>query len=157
MGKGVRWSLAGPGLVLAALALCACVEEAIDDPKQVVISLFGAMEKDDKAGLARVLDVPELMKATGSDYATQTAEPRMWTSPEQIFDDLTGEGQTKAVWFRHQRIVNQAKIMGETATVEVTFVDKAASHGYRTQFGLHRKHGKWLIYSFQTLQEAPQQ
>jgi hypothetical protein len=143
-------------LALAAVALCACVEEAAADPKQAVISLFGAMEKNDKAGLARVLDVPELMKATGSDYATQTSEPRKWTSPEQIFDDLTGEGQTKTVWFRHQRIVNQANIMGETATVEVTFVDKEASRGYRTQFGLHLKNGKWLIYSFQTLQEAPQ-
>ena len=40
--------------------------------------------------------------------------------------------------------------MDETATVEVTFVDKVNSKAYLTKFGLHKVNGKWRIYSFKT-------
>ncbi len=138
-------------LVASAMLLGACGSDtAGDDPKKTVISMFGAMEKDDKAALAHILDLAELMRSSDSDYSTQTDNPRTFTSPQQILDDLTGDGKTKTNWFRLQRIVNKAQIMGETATVEVTFVDKAASKGYRTKFGLHLKQGKWRIYTFKT-------
>lgn len=140
------------GLVCAiSIALSACGGTDMSDPKEVVIAMFGAMEKDDKATLTHMLDIPELMRYTQEDYAIQQEEGRVFTNPEQVLDDLTGDGETKRVWFAHQRIVSQVQIMGETATVEVTFVDKDASQGYRTAFGLHLKHGEWRIYSFKTL------
>ena len=115
------------------------------DPRKVVIAMFGAMEKNDKASLARLLDLVELMKAGNEDYSLGGGEPRVWTNPEQILDDLTGEGLTKSRWFALQRIVNESEISGETAAVEVTFVDKDQSKGYRTKFGVHNINGKWKI------------
>jgi len=125
----------------------------MSEPREVVISLFGAMEKNDEASLTHLLDIPELMRNSQEDYALQVENARVFTNPEEVLKDLTGEGETKRVWFALQRIVSNARIMGETATVDVTFVDKAASHGYRTTFGLHLKYGEWRIYSFKTVQE----
>jgi len=143
------------GLLLLTSALVSgCSDLDMEDPRQVVIAMFGAMEKNDQAALAHILDLPELMKTSGDDYAFQTDKPRVFHDPQEILEDLTGEGKTKEVWFSLQRIVNKAQIMGETATVEVTFVDKDASRGYRTAFGLHKRHGKWRIFSFQTMQEG---
>jgi hypothetical protein len=119
-----------------------------EDPRQVVISFFGAMQKDDKAALAHMLDMVELMRSSSSDYALQTDKPRTFTSPEDVLNDLTGEGKTKARWFSMQRIVNEAEVQEDHALVEVTFVDKDASKGYRTKFGLHKLQEKWRIYSF---------
>ena len=134
--------------------LMACSTSNVSDPKSAVIAMFGAMEKDDKAALAHLLDLAELMRHYGEDYALQTDSPRVFTSPEQILDDLTGEGLTKRRWFSLQRIVNKADVMGETATVEVTFVDKQLSRAYLTRFGLHVVNGKWKIYSFKTIQSS---
>ena len=132
--------------------LAGCVGGSLGDPKKTVISFFGAMEKDDKAALAHLLDLAELMKNVSEDYAFHSDDSaRVFTSPQQILDDLTGEGVTKTRWFSYQRIVNKAEVMGETATVEVTFVDKDQSKGYRTKFGLHVKNGKWKIYSFKAI------
>lgn len=148
----------GTALLLATImlvGLAACGGgDASEDPRQTVIAMFGAMEKNDKGALLRLLDIPELMKSSGEDYSVQTDNPREWKNPEEILADLTGDGKTKEVWFKHQRIVNKAQVMGTSATVEVTFVNKEASKGYRTEFGLHRKHGKWMIYSFQTMREG---
>jgi len=143
--------------LLAALSLVfglsACSGVDTSDPREVVIAFFGAMEKDDKAALARLLDIVELMKNTQQDYSLQTDDKRVFTNPEDLLDDLTGDGRTKTAWFRLQRIVSKANITGQVATVEVTFVDKGASQGYRTSFGLQRNEGRWRIYSFKTHQD----
>ena len=136
----------------ALLALSGCGGGSLGDPKKTVISFFGAMEKDDKAALAHLLDLSALMKNVSEDYAFHSDDSaRVFTSPQQILDDLTGDGFTKTRWFSYQRIINKAEVMGETATVEVTFVDKDQSQGYRTKFGLHVQNGKWKIYSFKAI------
>ena len=138
--------------VLTVLGLVGCGSDDEFDPRKVVISMFGAMEKNDKATLAHILDLVELMKTTQQDYALGGVNARVWTNPQQILDDLTGDGLTKQRWFSYQRIVNKAEIFGETASVEVTFVDKEKSKGYRTKFGVHKVNEKWKIYSFRTIQ-----
>ena len=136
-------------------ALMACSYSAVTDPKSAVIAMFGAMERDDKAALAHLLDLAELMRNYDEDYALQSESPRVFTNPEQILEDLTGDGLTKRRWFSLQRIINKVDVLGETATVEVTFVDKQLSQGYLTRFGVHVVHGKWKIYSFKTIQSNP--
>jgi hypothetical protein len=121
----------------ALFVLSGCVGGSLGDPKKTVIRFFGAMEKDDKAALAHLLDLSELMKNVSEDYA--------------FLDDLTGDGLTKTRWFSYQRIINKVEVMGETATVEVTFVNKDQSKGYRTKFGLHVLNEKWKIYSFKAI------
>ncbi|MDH3892549.1 MAG: hypothetical protein OEV49_15900 [candidate division Zixibacteria bacterium] len=138
-------------MVLALIGGCASDKDS-EAPKKTVIALFGAMEKDDQAALLYVLDLPELMMSLNEDYALQTDSPRVFTNPEQILDDLTGEGKTKKTWFALQRIISGVNLTGEeTATVDVTFVDKEKSKGYMTRFGLHKVNGKWKIYSFKTV------
>lgn len=141
--------------VSCCIGLCAglgCSGSDQSDPRQVVISFFGAMERNDQAALAHVLDLASLMRNTTEDYAVSTDSPRTFTDPRQILNDLTNDGLTKTRWFSMQRIINDAQITGETATVEVTFVDKKASMGYRTKFGLRKTNGKWRIFSFKTFE-----
>jgi len=140
-------------VTVGAMLLAACDSSDLSDPRQTVISLFGAMEKDDEAALTHLLDLPKLMRQSQEDYAVQRDDARVFTNPEQVLKDLTGDGETKRIWFAHQRIIANAAVIGETATVEVTFVDKEASQGYRTKFGLHLKNGEWRIYSFRTFTE----
>ena len=149
----MRLRLLAAILAVAAVGLSGCGGMDMSDPRQVVISMFGAMEKNDKAALTHLLDLAELMRQTQQDYALQADQARVFTSPEQVLDDLTGEGETKRIWFGMQRIINKSEITGDNAAVEVTFVDKEASRGYRTSFGLHKVQGEWRIYSFKTLQE----
>ncbi|MFQ5499498.1 MAG: hypothetical protein ACE5FH_07485 [Candidatus Zixiibacteriota bacterium] len=138
-------------LVLIA-TVAGCSSSGPADPKQTVIAMFGAMEKDDMATLAHLLDLTELMKDKGEDYALQTNQPRAFVNPQQILEDLTGDGLTKKRWFSYQRVINKTEMYGESASVEVTFVDKEASQGFMTRFGVHMVNGKWKIYSFKTIE-----
>ncbi len=135
-------------LFCTALLFSACGGSGPSDPRETVIVFFGAMEKDDQAALAHLLDLAELMKNTQKDYALNSDEPRQFTSPVEILEDLTGNGLTKQRWFSMQRIVNRSEISGDQATVEVTFADKSSDKNYLTKFGLHIVDGKWKIYTF---------
>lgn len=141
--------------VISALAVSGCGKSAPPDPRSAVIAMFGAMEKDDQAALAHLLDLAELMRST-NDYSLQTNKPRLFTNPKQILDDMTGNGETKRRWFSMQRIVSTSEVTGESATVDVTFVDKTTSIGYLTKFGLHIVNRKWKIYSFKTIDAPPE-
>jgi hypothetical protein len=134
-------------LVMIALVV-GCSSGSTGSPKDTVIALFGAMEKDDRAAIANILDLGEMMKRSTEDYALSGGEPRVFTTPEDILADLTGTGETKLRWFSLQRIVANASITEDVANVEVTFVDKVGSKGYRTEFGLHKVHDRWKIFSF---------
>jgi hypothetical protein len=136
-------------ILLPAMLSIACTSSGPAGPRDAVIQFFGAMEKDDQAALAHLLDLVELMKNSEFDYSLSTEDkPRVFTSPIEILEDLTGDGLTKKRWFALQRIINEVEIFGETATVEVTFVDKNSSEGYRTKFGVHVVNDKWKIYTF---------
>ena len=142
------------GLVIVGLPI-ACSDADLDDPREVVIALFGAMEKNDEARLAHILDLPSLMRNTEEDYALAGGQPRVFTNPQDILKDLTHDGETKRRWFQFQRIVNKAVVTDDVASVEVTFVDKDSSRGYMTNFGLRKTNDKWRIYSFKTLKDSP--
>jgi hypothetical protein len=152
-GKGIRLSLVLVGSLFAVLSGCSSGSNS-SDPRQVVISFFGAMEKNDQAALAHMLDLPSLMKNMAEDYAVQTDSPRVFTNPQDILIDLTNTGLTKTRWFSLQRVVANSQVNEDNAIVEVTFVDKQASRGYRTHFGLHKMNDVWKIYSFMTFEGA---
>lgn len=125
--------------------------EPQDSPRNTVIHLFGAMERNDRAAVNDILDLPSLMEERTEDYALQADTPRVFHSPDEILDDLTGDGKTRQRWFSLQRVVGSADIMGDTAFVEISFVDKIKSIQYFNKFGLRRVNGHWKIYSFRTI------
>jgi len=138
-------------IFIAVGFISACSSGGGNGPKDVVISLFGAMERDEKAAVAHLLDLPALMEIEGEDYALQRKSPRKFYNPEDILDDLTGDGLTKSVWFSMQRVIGSTRIDGDSAFVEVSFIDKEKGIQYYNKFGLHKKEGIWKIYSFKTI------
>lgn len=142
-------SVSGVFLVLVLIGLTvSCGSGDGGSPKDVVIKLFGAMERDDRAAIVHVVDLPELMSKEREDYALQTDRPRIFYNPEELLDDLTGDGLTKTRWFAMQRVIGQTQISGDSATVEVSFINKTTDVQYYTKFGLHKKNNRWKIYSF---------
>ena|GEM_PF-345695 len=149
--KKVFWPGFGFLYIFIALAIACSGDIGGGSPKDTVIQLFGAMERDDRAAVSHLLDLPALMSNTDEDYALQRKEPRVFHNPEDILDDLTGVGLTKTRWFSMQRVMGRTEIKGDTAFVEVSFIDKKTNVQYYNKFGLHKVNDRWVIYSFKTI------
>jgi hypothetical protein len=140
------------GIILLALIIAGgCAQSGSDSPKETVIKLFGAMERNETATIAHILDIPALMRIRGEDYALTADTPRVFHNPMDILDDLTGTGLTKTRWFSMQRIIGETEVRGDSAFVEVSFISKATNIQYYNKFGLHRENGRWKIHSFKTI------
>lgn len=143
------------GAIICLGLLAGCGDARDEGPREVVIALFGAMEREDSALMLRMLDVGELMKQGETDYSLSGEDaPRVWRNPQEMIEDLS-VGETKRRWFSYQRVIGGAEIGpgGTEATVSVTFNNKAAQKAYLTKFGVHKVEGKWRIYSFKTESE----
>ncbi len=109
------------------------------------------MERDDRAAIPRLVNLAALMSITDQDYALQADTPRVFYDPEEILNDLTDGGLTKTRWFSMQRVIGATDEKGDTAFVEVSFIDKSANIQYYNKFGLAKTNGVWRIFSFKTL------
>ena len=140
-------------LLLAIIVGCGNKQENLS-PKEVVLKLFGAMERNDRGAIPYLVNLAALMSNRDEDYALQSDTARVFHNPEDILDDLTGNGLTKTRWFAMQRVIGQTETVGDTAYVEVSFIDKQANIQYYNKFGLAKTGGIWKIFSFKTLSEA---
>ncbi len=139
-------------LFLGLIVFSGCANQSTpEDPREVVIQLFGAMERNERAALPNLLDLGKLMQSGSEDYALQTNIPRRFFNPEEILNDLTDSGLTKTRWFSMQRILGSSEVRGDSAWVEVSFINKEQGIQYYNKFGLHRLKGRWKIYSFKTI------
>jgi len=153
MTQILRIRISAAVLVVVAAFICvACGGTSVGDPpKQVVIKLFGAMERNDRGAIANSLDLAALMQGVDADYALQVEPPRRFALPTEILTDLTDSGRTKQVWFSMQRVIGDEEKNGDTAFVEVSFVNKETGVQYFNKFGLRRQNGHWRIFAFRTM------
>ena len=135
-------------LVIMALLIACGGPPKGKTPKEAVIMLFGAMERNDKAAIAHLLDIPSLMGKSENDYALSTDNPRTFYNPEDLLNDMVDSGKTKIRWFSYQRVIGNTEIKGDSAKVEVSFINKETSVQYYSKFGLVKRNDVWKIYSF---------
>ncbi|MEE9443906.1 MAG: hypothetical protein V3V99_14675 [candidate division Zixibacteria bacterium] len=133
---------------ILALGGCSSKPNTDQDPRKVVIKFFGAMEENDDTALAHYIDFERMMKPQSADYALSGDTARNFKFPTEIIDDLMDGGLTKQRWFSMQRIVNNAEDFGDSATVEVSFINPTTNTQYLTKFGLRKINDIWKIYSF---------
>lgn len=118
------------------------------DPRKVVLNMFRAMDNNDRQAIAHYLDFAALLRTGATDYALQMDSVRTFYDPEKMLDDLTKGGLTHTRWSLLQRIVGEASQAGDTALVEVSFIDKSTDTQYYTKFGLRKTGKMWKIFSF---------
>ncbi|MFH1699000.1 MAG: hypothetical protein ABIE07_00300 [Candidatus Zixiibacteriota bacterium] len=138
-------------LILAGIMIisgCSSKPNTDQDPRKVVINFFGAMEANDDKAIAHYIDFERMMKPQTTDYALSGDTARKFSLPTDIIDDLMDGGLTKKRWFSMQRIVNNSENFGDSASVEVSFINPTTNTQYLTKFGLRKINDTWKIYSF---------
>jgi hypothetical protein len=106
------------------------------------------MRQGDANRLVSVLDSSIFLGASNApELDTLFAGAGYEARRNRILLELTG-GELKRLWLSKQVIVGQAERRGDSAKVEVSFVDKESGKHFLTRFGLAKKKNDWLIFSF---------
>jgi hypothetical protein len=115
-------------------------------PRVVVMDFIEAVNKADTASIEKYLDI--------EGYAQEKAKElpeveRQQISPkfkEHLKADFLGSGLTRLLWQSKMIVVNKEDISGNSAVVEVTFIDKETGITQYTNAKLHKINKRWMIY-----------
>lgn len=151
-------AIAAPAwLILIALALSAltsCSHNARPDPKDTIKLMFEAMRQSDSVSLAINIDLASAARGMERDLGPAVADST-GTEPDpaaRLLSSMVGEGDLRNRWLTGNQIVlGHTETKGDTALVEVSFIDKITRVQYYNKMRLVFRNDRWVVTDFHTL------
>ena len=133
-------------IICLAVIFIGCA--AKDTPRGVTMEFVGSVIEDDSLAIERLLDIDLMverrMRVIPPTDSTQTHE----YFRDTIMRNLTGDGGTRAYWKEMRLVVNEEKIEGDTAFVELTLMDQETGSIQYLTVSLYRSATGWRVFQF---------
>jgi len=117
------------------------------DPRETIKKLITAVDESDTSALIKYLDFKEILRESLEGFSEKDKEEFFPQLRQQLLKDFSGEGFTRMSWKNSLLVVGKSEVEGDSATVEVTYINKLSGTKDYTKMGLHLKEGKWKIYN----------
>jgi hypothetical protein len=119
-----------------------------DTPRGVTMEFVGSVIEDDSLAIEQHLDIDLMverrMRVIPPTDSTQTHE----YFRDTILRNLTGDGGTRTYWKEMRLVVNEEKIEGDTAYVELTMLDQETGNIQYLTVSLYRSATGWRVFQF---------
>lgn len=136
-------------LILAVLLILSC--SSGNQPKNTVMIFFGAMRSSDTLGIVNTVDLEKILAERKNELlsAGKTAQADS-LNREKLIEELT-VGNLNQLWLKNQIVVGKTEKKGDTALVEISFIDPNTGTQYYNKMALYRKDKNWKIFAFKVL------
>jgi len=136
-------------LILAVLLILSC--SSGNQPKNTVMIFFGAMRSSDTLGIVNTVDLEKILAERKNELlsAGKTAQADS-LNREKLIEELT-VGNLNQMWLKNQIVVGKTEKKGDTALVEISFIDPNSGTQYYNKMALYRKDKDWKIFAFKVL------
>jgi hypothetical protein len=131
-------------LVCVLMSVFACSKNP--SPRVVVMDFIEAVNKADTASLTQYLDLDKFTQEKLKELPDSQRAAVFSGMKEQLWQNFLGTGGTRLRWQNKMIVVNKEDVQGDSASVEVTFVDQKTGITQYTRARLYRKDGRWWIY-----------
>ena len=116
------------------------------------MELFTALHNDDTTMVGASVDVNRAW-ASVRENLTEPGDSLLAEVPwsDRLLASLTGEGKIRQRWMKTKVVINKTHFFGDSATVEVSFLDRETGMHFYNRMGLVRRDNRWVIVAFRTL------
>ncbi len=141
-------------IALLTVAIASCSHNARPEPKETIKMLFEAMRQSDSVSLAQNIDLTSAARGMERDLGAAVADSN-GAQPDmgaRLLSSLVGEGGLRKRWLDDNQIVlGRTDTQGDTALVEVSFIDKITRVQYYNKMRLVWRNERWIVTDFQTM------
>ncbi len=116
------------------------------DPRENVKKLIAAVDQSDTTALKESLDLNYIINQRLKGVLEKDSLTSFLKKRQELLDDLTGNGATRVSWNNSLVVIGKSEVLGDSATVEVTYIDKTNGIKDYTKMGLYFEDGKWKVY-----------
>ncbi len=141
-------------VVFLLLGLVSCSHNARPDPKETIKLMFEAMRQSDSVSLELNIDLASAARGMERDLGPAVADSTGATPDPaaRLLSSLVGEGDLRNRWLtENQIVIGHTETKGDTALVEVSFIDKITRVQYYNKMRLVFRNGRWIVTDFHTL------
>ena len=116
--------------------------------------MFDAMRTSDSVALAANVDLGAAALGLRADLVSPEADS---TDPSLdwgglLLKQLTGDGHLRKRWLDDNQIVlGRSEVTGDSALVEVSFLDRVTRVQYYNKMRLHFRRDRWMVTDFRTM------
>jgi hypothetical protein len=134
-------------IVMLLFALASCASEP--EPRETVKHFLQSLREDTTSYdyLSQLLDLDELV--TENSIYTYDSTMSFSANKQGLVSSLQKDGDVRTRWIKNQIILGDVEILGDTATVEVSFIDKTVVpvKQFYNKMGVHLVDGRWKVFS----------
>lgn len=116
------------------------------DPREDVKQLIAAVDQSDTTALKESLDLNWIVNQGLKGVPEKDSLASFLKKRQELLDDLTDNGATRVSWNNSLVVIGKSEVAGDSATVEVTYIDKTNGIKDYTRMGLYFKEVKWKVY-----------
>jgi len=124
----------------------ACSKSA-PSPRERVLDFVRLIQADSLPNILPFVDIDSVAtyEYAGARYDSLSLQEKK----NRLIDGFLRDGEYRKVWSLSQIVVNEENFLNDsTATVEISFIDRATRIQYYSQMGLKKRISNWVIYSF---------
>lgn len=115
-------------------------------PRVVVMDFIEAVNKADTVSIEKYLDIDGYAQEKMKKLPAAERPQDFPKFKEHLKGDFLGSGLTRLLWQSKMIVVNKEDISGDSAVVEVTFIDKDTGATVYTKAKLHKINKRWMLY-----------
>lgn len=118
-----------------------------ETPRKVTFDFIYAVLDGDSAAIEQYLDLDAMISRRMAEFPPpDTVTPEMLR--RTLMANLTGDGGTRQHWKNQRIVVNQEFVEGDSARVEMTFIDQTTGKMEYSMVYLYRRDGRWRVYFY---------
>lgn len=142
-------------LLLLSVFLFAC--EKGPEARNTVLNFVRELYSDHDIDLEKYLDLNELVFENDSSVYLYDSTMSISQNIDSFSELFATDGKTRSLWTKRSIVVGNAIYsgdslgIGDTAYVEITFMEKKTGKYSYNRMGLRKTDGGWVIFAFKLL------
>jgi len=121
------------------------------EPRDTVMGFVSALQSDEDIDFHSYLDLNELVYENADNLYVYDSAISLQENLKQYTDLFEPQGKIRKLWTSKQIVIGESEMAGDTALVEVSFIDRATRKQYYNKMGLRKTDSGWLIFAFKIL------
>jgi hypothetical protein len=133
------------------LAIVACEQEPAERARSTVLDFVRELRSEGSIELDNYLILSEVVRENAENVYTYNDSLPVSQNIEQFRKLFESNGRVRRLWTEKQIIVGESEVLGDTAYVEVSFIDREERRQFYNKMGLKRTDEGWKIFAFKLL------
>ncbi|NIP44597.1 MAG: hypothetical protein GWO41_04910 [candidate division Zixibacteria bacterium] len=133
------------------LAITACEQEPAERARSAVLDFVKALRSEGSIELDNYLILSEVVRENAENVYAYNDSLSVSQNIEQFRKLFEPNGRVRRLWTEKQIIVGGSEVLGDTAYVEVSFIDREERRQFYNKMGLKRTDEGWKIFAFKLL------